>query len=189
MPRRAATSDSESEWAGSESDEVAPAAKRQKATSAAPARKTSKKPEADPQATAAAAKLQRAALAANLVHSDREPAYEYSLLHPSKELRQMASKSSVDVVRSKGPAAKKKCKLARQHSRRSRATARARTRRPQAKVRRNACRRYLMMLPGRFAPVEGGTIGTIEKLDTPNPELLLHWPSKARPCHCRPSGR
>lgn len=41
-------------------------------------------------------------------------------------------------------------------------------------------KKYLMMLPGRLAPVEGGTIGTIEKLDTPNPELLLHWPGKGK---------
>jgi len=129
----------------SKQQKAKPAAK--KGPSKAGASKEKGQSEADKEADRQAAKLRLAAIKADLVHEDREPAYDYSLLHPSKELRQAASKSSVDVVRNKGSSGKKK---------------------------------YLMMLPGRFAPVDGGTIGTIEKLDTANPELLLNWPGKGK---------
>ena len=129
----------------SKQQKAKPAAK--KGPSKAGAAKERVQTEADKAADREAAKLRVAAVKADLVHEDREPAYDYSLLHPSRELRQAASKSSVDVVRNKGVAGKKK---------------------------------YLMMLPGRFAPVDGGTIGTIEKLDTANPELLLNWPGKGK---------
>ena len=177
MPKAKRTIDSSSdegddEWDGGSSEdeedeeEYKPAAKQPKSKPAAsPSKQQKAKPaakkgpskagaakervqtEADKAADREAAKLRVAAVKADLVHEDREPAYDYSLLHPSRELRQAASKSSVDVVRNKGVAGKKK---------------------------------YLMMLPGRFAPVDGGTIGTIEKLDTANPELLLNWPGKGK---------
>ena len=159
--------DGDDEWQGSgdDSEEEAPKPKKQKSTastasSAGSAGASSSKgkgkgkakapaiSEADAEAAAAAAKLQDAACAADLVQTDRNPSYEYSVLHPSKELRQLAGKSSVDVVRSRGANSTKK--------------------------------KYLMLLPGRFAPVDGGTIGSIEKLDTPTPELLLHWPGKGK---------
>eukprot|EP00308_Calcidiscus_leptoporus_P012116 CAMPEP_0119354566 /NCGR_PEP_ID=MMETSP1334-20130426/3546_1 /TAXON_ID=127549 /ORGANISM="Calcidiscus leptoporus, Strain RCC1130" /LENGTH=427 /DNA_ID=CAMNT_0007368153 /DNA_START=30 /DNA_END=1313 /DNA_ORIENTATION=- len=38
--------------------------------------------------------------------------------------------------------------------------------------------KYLIALPGQFMPLGTGEIGTLEKLDTPNPELLLHWPEQ-----------
>ena len=40
--------------------------------------------------------------------------------------------------------------------------------------------RYLIALPGNFAPLEGGTIGAIEKLDTRNPEMVIEWPEQVR---------
>ncbi len=40
--------------------------------------------------------------------------------------------------------------------------------------------RYLIALPAQLAPIDGGTIGTIERLDTPNPEVYIEWPGQGR---------
>ena len=40
--------------------------------------------------------------------------------------------------------------------------------------------RYLIALPAQLAPMDGGTIGSIERLDTPNPEIYLEWPGQGR---------
>ena len=88
--------------------------------------------------------LQAKAEKSRLVRSDRTAEYEYPLLHPSKELRQLTSARSVAVTKKAKAAASKP--------------------------------RYLLMLPGKFAPMEGGDIGTIERLDTPNPEMYLDFP-------------
>jgi len=41
--------------------------------------------------------------------------------------------------------------------------------------------RYLLLLPGKFAPLDGNAaIGSIERLDTPNPEIYLDWPGKGK---------
>jgi len=39
---------------------------------------------------------------------------------------------------------------------------------------------YLLAIPGHLAPVAGGEIGTIQKLDTPHPELLMSWPGQGK---------
>ena len=45
------------------------------------------------------------------------------------------------------------------------------------KGRGQAKARYLVALPGHLAPVAGGEIGSIEKLDSPHPEMVLQWPA------------
>ena len=92
--------------------------------------------------------LQRRAERSNLIRTDREPDYEYPLLHASKELRQAASSRSIDVIKKPRAAAAKP--------------------------------RYLLLLPGRLAPMDGGSIGSIERLDTPNPEIYLDFPGKGK---------
>ena len=93
--------------------------------------------------------LQRTAEKARMVRDNRDAEYEYALLHPSKELRQAASASSIDVVKKAKSAASKP--------------------------------RYLFMLPGKFAALDGGEIGTVERLDTPNPEMYLNFPGRGGP--------
>ena len=94
--------------------------------------------------------LLRRAREVGLVSSDRDFAHEFALLHPSKGLRQVTTSRSLDVVKKAKGAASKP--------------------------------RYLLSLPGNLAPIDGigGTIGSIERLDTPNPEIYIDWPGKGK---------